>query len=60
MFKKFLQEIIEAETNEELLDIFYRADGIDMMYQRDKLNWKDHEMLLALINKLTDTMKGLA
>lgn len=54
MFKKFLKEIIEASTEEELLDIFYREDGIDMMYQREKLSWKDHQMLLALINKLTN------
>lgn len=53
MFKKFLQEIIDAGSEEELMDIFYRQDGIDMMYQKDKLSWKDHQMLLALINKLS-------
>ncbi len=52
MFKKFLKEIIEANTEEELMDIFNRKDGIDIMYQKEKLSWKDHEMLLALINKL--------
>lgn len=52
MFKKFLQEIIDANSEEELMDIFYREDGIDMMYQKEKLNWKEHQMLLALINKL--------
>ena len=52
MFKKFLQEIIDANSEEELIDIFYRKDGIDIMYQKEKLSWKDHQMLLALINKL--------
>ncbi len=52
MFKKFLKEIIEANTEEDLLDIFNREDGIDMMYQKEKLSWEDHKMLLALINKL--------
>ena len=52
MFKKFLQEIIDANSEEELMGIFYRKDGIDMMYQKEKLSWKDHQMLLALINKL--------
>lgn len=52
MFKKFVQEIIDAQSEEELMDIFYRKDGIDMMYQKEKLNWKEHQMLLALINKL--------
>lgn len=52
MFKKFLQEIIDANSEEELMDIFYRNDGIDMMYQKGKLSWKDHQMLLSLINKM--------
>lgn len=52
MFKKFVQEIIEANNHEELMNIFYRKDGIDMMFQKDKLNWKEHQMLLALINKI--------
>lgn len=52
MFKKFLQEIIDANSEEELMDIFYRKDGIDMMYQKGKLSWKDHQMLLSLINKM--------
>lgn len=53
MFKKFLQEIIDAQSEEELMDIFYRKDGIDIMYQKDKLSWKDHQMLLAIINKMS-------
>ena len=52
MFKKFVKELIDAKTKEEVNDIFYRFDGIDMMYQRDKLSWKDHELLLGLVNKL--------
>lgn len=52
MFKKFVQEIIDAQSEEELMDIFYRKDGIDIMYQKEKLSWKDHQMLLALINKI--------
>ena len=54
MLKKFIKEIIEAQTTEELLDIFYREDGIDMMFQKEKINWNDHQLLLALINKLCD------
>lgn len=53
MFKKFLQEIIDAQSEEELMGIFYREDGIDIMYQKEKLSWKDHQMLLALINKMS-------
>lgn len=43
MFKKFLKELIEAQTMGDVLEIFYSSDGIDMAYQRDKLSWKDYQ-----------------
>lgn len=53
MFKKFIQRIIEAENKEAALqNVFYGSDGIDLAYQRDKITWKEHEMLLALIEKM--------
>lgn len=57
MFKKFVRELVEAETEEEILSIFYRADGIDMSYQHDKITWTDHELLLDLVNKLSGLME---
>lgn len=56
MFKKFVNELIEAKTKDEVLNIFYRSDGIDMMYQKEKLSWKEQQMLLNLVNKLCDLM----
>ena len=53
MFKKFIQRIIEAENHDDAINnVFYGADGIDMAYQREKITWKEHEMLLALIEKM--------
>jgi hypothetical protein len=53
MFKKFIQRIIEAENREDAINnVFYGVDGIDMAYQREKITWKEHEMLLALIEKM--------
>ncbi|PSL10173.1 hypothetical protein EI53_01235 [Fusobacterium naviforme] len=53
MFKKFIQRIIEAENKEDAIqNVFYGADGIDMAYQREKISYKEHEMLLALIEKM--------
>ena len=53
MFKKFIQRIIEAKDREDAIqNVFYGADGIDMAYQHEKITWKEHEMLLALINKM--------
>ena len=53
MFKKFIQRIIEAESKENAMqNVFYGADGIDIAYQQDKITYKEHQMLLALIEKL--------
>ena len=53
MFKKFIQRIIEAEDREDAIqNVFYGADGIDMAFQRDKLSWKEFEMLRKLIDKI--------
>ena len=53
MFKKFIQRIIESENQQDAIDnVFYGADGIDMAYQHEKITWKEHEMLLALIEKM--------
>ena len=54
MFKKFIQRIIESENREDAIqNVFYGADGIDMAFQKEKISWKDHQMLLALIEKLS-------
>ena len=53
MFKKFIERIIAAKDREDAINnVFYGADGIDMAYQREKLTWKEHEMLLAIIEKI--------
>lgn len=53
MFKKLLQRIIEAENKQDAIDnVFYGADGIDMMYQNEKITYKEHQMLLAIIEKM--------
>ena len=53
MFKKFIQRIIEAANQQEAIDtVFYGADGIDIAYQKGEISWKEHQMLLALIEKM--------
>ncbi len=53
MFKKFIQRIIEAKDREDAIqNVFYGMDGIDIAFQREKITWKEHEMLLALIEKM--------
>ena len=52
MFKKFVAELIAAQTVAEITDILYREDGVDRMYQKEKISWKDHELLFELAAKL--------
>lgn len=53
MFKKFIERIIEAENREDAIEnVFYGADGIDRAYQQERITWKEHQTLLALINKM--------
>ena len=53
MFKKFIKKIIEAENREDAIDhVFYGADGIDMAFQKEKISWDEHQMLLSLIEKM--------
>jgi len=53
MFKKFIERIIAAESREDAINnVFYGANGIDNAYQQEKITWKEHQMLLALIEKM--------
>ncbi len=53
MFKKFIQQIIESNNKEDAIqNVFYGENGIDKAYQMEKITWKEHEMLLALIEKM--------
>lgn len=53
MFKKFIKMIIASENKEDAIkNVFYGENGIDMMYQKEKITYKDFTMLLALIEKM--------
>lgn len=55
MFKKFIERIIEAENREDAVqNVFYGPDGIDMAFQREKISWKEHEMLRKLIDRIEE------
>ena len=49
MFKKFVEKIIASE--DPINEVFYGMDGIDIAFQKDKISWKEHQMLLALCEK---------
>lgn len=63
MFKKFIQRIIEAKNQDDAINnVFYGTKwdedgnivqyGIDIAFQHEKISWKEHQMLLALIEKM--------
>lgn len=53
MFKKFLQKIINSENKEAAINnVFYGENGIDMAFQKEKISWNEHQMLLAIIKKM--------
>lgn len=53
MFKKFLQRIINSKNREDAVNkVFYGVDGIDAAFQKEKITWNEHQMLLAIINKM--------
>lgn len=63
MFKKFIERIIASENREDAINnVFYgtiwnedgsvKTYGIDIAYQHEKISWKEHQMLLRLIEKM--------
>lgn len=52
MFKKLLKEIMAAKTYEEAVKVLYREDGVDRLYQKEKIKWDEHEILFDLVAKL--------
>ena len=56
MFKKLLDELLEARTQDEINAILYRADGVDRLYQMEKISWQDHERLFKLAGRLEENI----
>lgn len=56
MFKKFVMQIALAETKDDLYEILDGKNGVDIMFQKEKLTWKEHEVLykLASVHKAAD------
>ena len=51
--REFLERFVAAKDREDAVqNVFYGYDGIDMAYQRDQINWNEHELLLAIIEKM--------
>lgn len=49
MFKKFVERLANSTSRWEVSEIL---GEVDMAYQREKIGWKDHEILYALARNL--------
>ena len=52
MFKKLLDELLTAQTEEEITHILYKQDGVDLSFQREQITWEDHQRLFKLASRL--------
>lgn len=52
MLRKYIKQMLAAETEQDIVNILYSIDGVDMAYQREKISWNDHELLFELADKL--------
>lgn len=52
MFKKFVKAMLQANSDVEIENVLYGENGVDAMFQRDKLKFEEHEMLFELASKL--------
>lgn len=52
-FREFMDALLEADTEEKITEILYGANGVDLSYQRDEINYEDHERLFKLAERLS-------
>ena len=58
MFKKLFDRMLEAKTAEQLFEVVYGPEGVNRMYEREKISWADHERLFTLAERLAQTIEG--
>lgn len=52
MFKKFVEKIAYTPTEKLMDEVFYGENGIDRAFQKEKITWKEHQMLLHMIGRI--------
>lgn len=56
MFKKLVKRLLDATTKEEINRILYGTDGVDILFQKEKIKWDEHEILFELAGKIENTI----
>lgn len=52
MFQFFISQLIEAKDYSSIIKTLYGEQGVEAMYQSDRLSLKDHETLFKLAQRL--------
>ena len=64
IFRKLLDELLAAKTEEEITAVLYRStgyfkdDGVDLAFQHELITWEDHERLFTLAARLSASLKA--
>lgn len=53
MFKKLVARMVAAQTENEITAVLYDENGVDRLFQKEKISWQEHELLFDLARKLT-------
>ena len=49
-----------AQNADKVAAVLYAPDGVDMMYQKEKISWQDHERLFSLGARLMAYAEAVA
>ena len=53
MFKKLVKLLLAAENESDIENALYGENGVDNLFQKDKIKWDEHEMLFCLAAKIS-------
>lgn len=57
MFKRFVDDIIAAQTRGELFDILYSNTGVQVQWKNGMLVRSEYDSLVSLAHKINELMR---
>lgn len=51
-FKKLVQRLAACRTHHDIAAFLFDQNGVDIAYQREKITWKEHELLFELAARI--------
>ena len=53
MFKKLVKLLLAAENENDIENALYGENGVDILFQKEKIKWDEHEILFSLADKIS-------